>query len=503
MCTPSLSTLPEELMVQILGYIYKYSLIDLRLVNRTFSRIITPIIFRAIRFRAYGNEPQRFIDIAMTEHLRCHVREVTCDTWTGFCAREKRWELTEKFFQAVPFISMFPRLDTLNIRPELDSYHIPCNTQSSVLKTLFQCLAGTWKKDRQLSRRAREECHPPDQTGTPLPIKTLTISNIFDVSGLKALPAFQAVMNSGTLKDLRLNVPEDELLSTAAQSNQNIHNDLLDIVLTPNIASNLQVLSLFSSAPWGWLPNMDFRLIGVNDLPNLKVLALGHFEFSEWWQVEWLGSLGIEKLYLDECTVLHSDRNRARDASSTMVSSCQGEAHELSNESHYAQGVENNDWREGTTFQTHTRWHHLFEHWARSMPNLRVFKVGQGWCLDDGAWKAIDPTYEGDFYEYVEEDHEAIFQPFTNTSHQHFECPAPLTAGTGIRRYGSEAVQNYGAVFPYVEHREPRMYTYTDGAGDGREFLDVSWEEKEKDKNAFDKFLSVVETRRNGLAVQE
>ncbi|TVY66910.1 hypothetical protein Focb16_v010059 [Fusarium oxysporum f. sp. cubense] len=519
MSTPSLSALPEEIQVQILGYVYKYSLIDLRLVSHTFARLITPIIFRAIRVRAYRDEPQRFIDIAMTEHLRCHVREVTCDTWTGSCPMNKRRELTDKFFQAVPFISMFPRLDTLNIRLEHDRSHIDHNTQLGILETLFHCLEGTWNMDDYVRRNTMFtpqpstcECYPQAQTGIPLPIKTLTISNLIDVSGIKVLPAFQAVMNSGALKDLRISVADggdlddlddSEVITTTQKGSQDIHHDLLDIVLTPSIASNLQVLSLFSSTPWGWFPNMDFRLIGANDLPNLKVLALGHFEFSQWWQVEWIGSLGIEKLYLDECTVLHSDHNRASIMPDACCTICQDEASELSDKGYFAQRVEGNAWREGSTYHTHTRWHHIFEHWANTMPNLRVFKIGQGWCLDDGAWKAIDPTYEGDFYEYVEEDHEAIFQPFQDTSHQHFECPLPLTTGTGIRRYGSEAVQGYGAVFPYVEHIEGGGYTYTDSPGDGKEFLNVSLGEKEKDRNAFDKFLAVVETRRKGLAGQE
>jgi hypothetical protein len=54
-----------------------------------------------------------------------------------------------------------------------------------------------------------------------------------------------------------------------------------------------------------------------------------------------------------------------------------------------------------------------------------------------------------------------------------------------------------------VEHIEGGGYTYTDSPGDGKEFLNVSLGEKEKDKNAFDKFLTVVETRRKGLAGQE
>ncbi|KAF5634645.1 hypothetical protein F52700_5838 [Fusarium sp. NRRL 52700] len=494
MSPPSFSTLPEELQLQILGYIYKYSLIDLRLVSHSFARIITPIIFRAIRMRAYRDEPQRFVDIAMSEHLRYHVREVTLDTWTGSCDFQKREELMDTFFEAIPAISVFPRLDTLNIRLEHDTFHDKHHTQLRLLEMLFHWMEGVFRIHEYLrgdtmplsnvsSQQARAE--------RPLRLKTLAISNLVDISGMKRLLSFQSVMNSGTLRDLRISTVN----LGKHMSHQDVHHDLLDTVLCPRIANNLQVLSLFSPAYWGWLPNMYFRLVGPNDLSNLKVLALGRFEFSSWWQVEWIGSLGIEKLYLDECTVLHSDSNRA---TSTSVAVCQGEAQEA----RPPQRVE--AWREASTYHTHTRWHHIFEHWANTMPNLRVFKFGQGWSLDDNsAWKAVDPTYDGDFYEYVEEDHEAIFQPFQDTNHQHFECPLPLTIGTGIRQYGSEAVQSYGAVFTYVERVSGWGRDYTDSPGEGKEFMSVSSGEEKRDMKAFDEFLTVVETRRKGLVGQE
>ncbi|KAF5567759.1 hypothetical protein FNAPI_520 [Fusarium napiforme] len=509
MSTPSLSALPEELQIHILGYIYKYSLIDLRLVSHTFSRLIPPIIFRAIRVRAYRDEPQRFINIAMTPHLRCHVREVTCDTWTGSFPTEKRLELVDKFFEAIPSICVFPKLDTLNIRLERDGFHMYHNTQYRLLEMLFRCMEGAWQVHNYIGRdttsspgvlsagkgsqpqvsTANNTYHEVSgqqaKTGVSRPLKTLTISNLVDFSSVKAMLSFQSVMNSGALKDLRISGAD---LNTQ-KCCQDVHHDLLDTVLSPRIAGNLQVLSLFSWASWGWFPNMDFRLVGANDLPNLKVLALGQFEFSQWWQVEWIGSLGIEKLYLDECTVLHSDRNRAT----------------ISQEE--TESVKKSAWREGSTYHTHTRWHHIFEHWANTMPNLRVFKLGQGWDMDGScSWKAIDPTYEGDFYEHVEEEHEAIFQPFRDTYHQHFECPIPHTTGTGIRRYGPEAAQANAAVFPYLELIKGFKgfgHTYSDSPGHGKDFMNVGSEEKERDRKAFDEFLTVVETRRKGLVGKE
>ncbi|KAF4339686.1 hypothetical protein FBEOM_6395 [Fusarium beomiforme] len=515
MSPPSLSSLPEELMVQILGYIYKYSLIDLRFVDRTFSRLITPLIFRSIRFRACRKEPRRFVAIAQTEHLRHHVREITCDTWTG-CRSCLGFD--HYFFQALPFISLFPKLKTLNIRlADGGDYAKMYQKQMQVLETVFDCLAGTWNRaclnGEDLSFRDEQwsDC-PPSQSGTLIPVRALTISNLlfprYGKGSITSRPSFQAVMHSGTVKDLRLNMADEcagESFYSKPPDNSSPSCNPSHAWLTPHVASNLQVLSLFSSRPWGWLPKLDLRLISIDGLANLKVLALGKYEFSHWWQIEWFGSLGIEKLYLDECTVLHSEQNwegMTRDYSVTTVQDFEGQNHEFSNEGYYVEGTsKNTSVSEDKVVETDLRWHFLFNHWANSMHNLRVFKIGQGHGAGGDTWKAIDPTYEGDFYEYVEEDHEAIFQPFQDTEHQYFECPAPLTTGTGIRRYGSEAVQDYGAFFPYVAYSRPRLYEYTEIV-DGREPVDVSEEEVERDKKAFDKFLSVVETRRKELAVK-
>jgi hypothetical protein len=259
-------------------------------------------------------------------------------------------------------------------------YH---NTQYRLLEMLFRCIEGAWEVHNYIGRDTTSSPEVSGQqakTGVSRPLKTLSISNLVDISSVKAMLSFPSVMNSGALKDLRISAAD---LNTE-KCCQGVRHDLLETVLSPRIAGNLQVLSLFSWALWGWFPNVDFCLVGADDLPNLKVLALGQFEFSQRWQVEWIGSLGIEKLYLDECTVLHSDRNRAT----------------ISEE---IERSKKSAWREGSTYHTHTHWHHIFEHWANTMPSPRVFKLRQGWDLDDScSWKAIDPTYEGGFYEHVE-----------------------------------------------------------------------------------------------------
>ncbi|KAF4435929.1 hypothetical protein F53441_13386 [Fusarium austroafricanum] len=525
----TLFSLPEELILQILEYFPKYVLFKLRFVNRAFDRLVTPLAFRAIRFRAYQDEPCKFIDIAVTEHLRRHVREVTIDTWNSrICARPP-------FMDAIPFISLLSKLETLHLRfnydETLSNFWWQKGTRDEelrVLKAVFESLAGSWSwKDPEdvdtwdnllasCDSTVEKVSWPLFPTDKPLPIKKLTVSNLrnFLEKDLATSPAFQTVMNSNTLKDLRLyiapKVDKEPGYDVSSPTDTSLFHNLPHTWLTPKIASNLRVLSLYCHHPWGWLPKMDFRLIGVNGLPNLKTLALGNYEFSHWWQVEWFGSLGIEKLYLDECTVLHSEINwdgMERDTSETIVQDYQGEVHHFSNEGYYVQGAEKQSARcEAKPAKRNLRWHHIFSHWTKSMPNLRVFKLAQGgWDDTPEQWKAIDPTYYGEHYECTSDldDWKDLHQQWEHTAFMHFECPAPLTTGTGIRKYGSEAVQEYGAVFPYVDFVEPWENVDYRGAPCPRLSVRMNREEEKMDKEVFYEFLTVVDRRRRGFLVQD
>ncbi|KAF4960614.1 hypothetical protein FSARC_10428 [Fusarium sarcochroum] len=511
----SLLSLPEELILQILEYFPKCVLHELRYVNSTFNRIAAQVAFRVIRFRAYKDEPERFMHIADTENLRDHVREITCDTWND-CKCVGSYLIYEPFFDALPYIGLFRNLKTLHLRFRENEHHYPYSIRSfretslRTLDTIFRSLAGTWTEQHQRDfdsglnvmkvHEYKMLKFPKNSPTTPISLKTLTVSNLENYleESLTTSAAFQTILNSKSLVDMRLNIATS--MSGPCSRDNQLFDKMQSSWLTPNITSNLRVLSLYCHHGWGWLPKMDFRLIGVDGLPNLKILALGNFEFSHWWQVEWFGSLGIEKLYLDGCTVLFSEYNWTglkRDQSETVVEDAEGTTHSFSNEGYYDPGEQpQHRLRDSRLVKTGLCWHHLLSHWARSMKTLRVLKVGQGYSDDiDEPWKATDPTWYGNAHRW---ETDSWKQRYSHHGFQHFECPTPLTVGSGIRQFGSWATQDYERVFHYskwteqdIEYSTPTTTPTRDIETEG-----ISYEIRAKDIQAFRALIAAVEKRR-------
>ncbi|KAF4471444.1 metal-dependent amidase aminoacylase carboxypeptidase [Fusarium albosuccineum] len=541
----SLFSLPEEILLEIVSFLPKFCLIRSRCVSQKFARLTTPGAFRSLRFRAYGDEPQRFIEIAESENLRRHVREITCDTWNGPDFDNRTgfgYKIHPDFFNALPYISLFRNLDALHLRfsydcGDWDVEEETADVRYRILDTVFRCLAGTWSEHEQ--RRIDKtidhftsagytitQC-PATTSKSLIPLRTLTISNLEDFNDPRftASEAFKTVTNSSSLVDLRLYIATHTI--DTLQSSRNFTTrwpekyDMFDALpttwLRPTIAKNLRVLSLYCHEPWGWFPKMDFRLVGAGEgIPNLRVLALGNFVFSHEWQVEWFGSLGLEKLYLDGCAILFQANNwlgMTLDQSQTVLRGSDGRAHRISNYGYYVNGTRHHSRDKSEFLQGGVRWNHLLSHWANSMSNLRVFKMGQGhW--DDIPNEAIDPT----FYEnaYKPADHEVTNQPFTHHGFQHFEYPSPGTVGSGIRRYGSPVHSDHGDVLKYVywtnkytgydelwEERESRRKIMTTErwlgkyGDDEQRKLDI--EDRAKDHAALDLFISTVDSRRMGM----
>ncbi|KAJ3532486.1 hypothetical protein NM208_g8415 [Fusarium decemcellulare] len=541
----SLFSLPEEILLEIVSFLPKSCLIRSRCVSQKFARLTTPGAFRSLRFRAYNDEPQRFIEIADSESLRRHVREITCDTWNGPDFDNRTgfgYKIHPDFFNALPYIGLFRNLDALHLRfsydcGDWDVEEETADVRYRILDTVFRCLAGTWSEHEQ--RRidktidhftsagyVMSQC-PSTTSKSVIPLRTLTISNLEDFNDPRftASEAFRAITNSSSLVDLRLYVATHTI--DTLQSSRNFTTrwpekyDMFDALpttwLRPTIAKNLRVLSLYCHEPWGWFPKMDFRLVGAGEgIPNLRVLALGNFVFSHEWQVEWFGSLGLEKLYLDGCAILFQANNwlgMTLDQSQTVLRGSDGRAHRISNYGYYVNGTRHHSRDKSEFLQGGVRWHHFLSHWANSMSNLRVFKMGQGhW--DDIPNEAIDPT----FYEnaYKPADHEVTNQPFTHHGFQHFEYPSPGTVGSGIRRYGSPVHSDHGDVLKYVywtnkytgydelwEERESRRKIMTTERWLGKygddEQRKLGIEDRAKDQAALDLFISTVDSRRMGM----
>ncbi|KAM0550849.1 hypothetical protein ACHAPJ_008713 [Fusarium lateritium] len=511
----SLLSLPEELILQILEFFPKHILLELRYVDPIFNRIAAQVAFRVIRFRAYKDEPERFMNIAETAHLRGHVREITCDAWNGL-NNAGSYLVYRPFFDALPYIGLFRNLEALHLRFCESEHHYPISIRSfretslRVLDTVFHSLAGTWTDQRQrdfdseLNMMGVQEYKvprcPKKPFTTPVSLKTLTVSNLENhlEESLTTSTAFQTILNSKSLVDMRLYIATS--MSNPCCGENLLFPKMQYSWLTPNIAKNLQVLSLYCHHQWGWLPKMDFRLIGVDGLPNLKTLALGNFEFTHRWQIEWFGTLGIEKLYLDGCTVLFSEYNwtgMKRDRSETAVEDFEGKTHSFSNEGYYVPGeLPQTRLRDSKLVKKDLRWHDLLSHWAKSMTNLRVLKIGQGyWDQIDDPWKATDPTWYGYAPKQYNEDWK---QRFTHHGFQHFECPTPLTVGSGIRQFGSRATQDYDQVFRYTKWVEPdeNYPPQTTPPTRDYEIKGISDEVRLEDIQAFRTLIAAVEARR-------
>ncbi|RSL69006.1 hypothetical protein CEP54_002525 [Fusarium duplospermum] len=440
----TLMSLPDEILLEIFTLFPKRLLLRLRHVSRAFALFATPSAFRNLRFRAYEDEPQRLIQIATSEKLRLHVREVTCDTWSG-PELDRRYiydmqdvQVYADFLEALPCIPLFRNLEAFHLRfgtIQKESLII----RGTVIERIFHYLAGISPK-----QYVGEKAHPT-RYFEPLQLKALTVSNLDDViiTDLTKSEAFQTVTGSPTLVDLRLYLAVDT--ETLVQSSGNKCSGKLDLFetlpytwLRPSVARHLRVLSLYCREPWGWFPKMDFRLVGAGDgMPNLKVLALGNYTFSHEWQIDWVGSLSVEKLYLDGCTILFQARQwqgMLLDQSETVLQGSDRRVHTFSNSGYYVKPTTPRSGDVAEAIHGTLRWHHLLSHWTQSMKNLRVFKMGKGhW--DEIPAEDIDPSY----YEklWTADSREAANQPFTHHGFRYFEHPSPGTTGSGIRKYGT------------------------------------------------------------------
>lgn len=518
-----LMSLPDEILLQVFALFPKHLLLRLRCVSRAFALLATPGAFRSLRFRACGDEPQRFIQIATSHKLRDHVREITCDTW-GYPEPNTlslyvmgTVHSYSNFLDALRYIASFRNLDAFHLRlgTEQDEVHI---IRSTVIERVFHYLAGI---------PLESKAHPslPADLSTSIQLKTLTISNLDDSinTSLTKSDAFQAVTSSPRLVDLRLYLAADTISLAESSDQCSERFDLFEALpytwLKPSIAGNLRVLSLYCLEPWGWFPKMDFRLVGAGDgMPNLEVLALGNYTFSHEWQVEWVGSLGVEKLYLDGCTVLFQAsqlRGMLPDQSETVLQGSDGSVHRFSNGGYYLAPATPSSEDVAEAIHGTVRWHHLLSHWAESMSNLRVFKMGQGYW-DYIPNETIDPGY----YEklHMASSEESASQPFTHHGFRYFEHPSPGTTGSGIRRYGTGASQDDSDVLKYMywageyveydemwENRDNERNVVTGERWQRRYKQDgfgkLTDEDRARDKAALEAMISAVDARRERMDI--
>ncbi|KAF4976591.1 hypothetical protein FZEAL_6769 [Fusarium zealandicum] len=568
--TASLRILPTEILNEIISLIPRPTLLCLRLVNRQLGVLATVHAFRSVRLGAregIANDYECFCSLAHKEDaalpelglLRHLVREATLDTWVGphyeyNCNNYYRGP--EWFMNLLPNLRHFHNLSAVHLRFNEFCVHLPMLTwgpeetsdfRYRVLDTVFRCIAGTWNlTDQERVDRELELFYEPyygmcqvvrERTSTgPLPIKSLTISNLGDYLDprLTTSEAFKTVMSLPSLVDLKLYIAtevqdgpsEDAEGATWFFEKYDLFERLPQTWLQPSLATNLRTLSLYCGASWGWSPKMDFRLVNPSEggFPNLRVLALGNYIFSHEWQIDWIATQGkdtvaggLEELYLDACYVMfYAHHLVPLDESETIAGKdLSGNSIRVSNK-----GYQRNDlileMNEGPGPMAQTayslRWHTILPRWRESMTALKVFRMGRGSGWSDAAQVVVDIQQQDNpcFFADSKGEHRP-FRNFEENAFRSFDCPRGSTAiekgatgFPGMERYRHGVGLN-------EERRHQLKYAFSDmDAGPVLSFdIDESdhygWSDewpqleegvREKDKAALELFVSMVQSRR-------
>lgn len=300
--------------------------------------------------------------------------------------------------------------------------------------------------------------NPPNIPTAPINLTTFTISNLAAQRDARLLEnkVFSQMLSSRSLVNLKLLITPSMagiggFAGRRADMKISMYGHLPSTWVMPSAAANLKELSLYSHEYWGWFPKLDLRDLG--GLPNLKILALGHYTFSHQWQVDWLASLNLEELYLDHCAVLHQVETWEGwvDGSSAYTEEDDGNNTPVSVPN---EGYLNADWRfmtrgEGSelVLSYPLRWHTIFRRWEESMTSLKVLKVGLG------AWRG--PPKETVEANYPRAEAMEKRQRFSHNAFRYYRCPPPGGRGEQYRE-GTGICE---------DHELALQYLYFEGAG--------------------------------------
>lgn len=438
-----------------------------RLVCRDMTPVATSFVFRHVRLEAIRVMDGHFMNIALSPSLRDYVREVTCDTWVGGRFVDHVYHpylLLTRFAKHLPCLRLFRNLHTLHLRfsphcakpgRSTSTYALEESTvfRYSVLDTVFRCLDGTWsaKEQEKIDSDLRihggiltSDYHVPDDDAFvdgPIPIHTLTIANLADYNDtrLTKSAAFQNVINSGNLRDLKLLIATGRNITVTDptihyRDRQNMYESLPTTWLSPGLAQHLRVLSLYGAGYWGWHPKMDFRLVNPtgesgSGFPNLKVLALGKYVFSHEWQIDWIANLGknnrnggLEELYLDNCPILACAAHPPpMDTSTTNLGlDADGKEIIISNHGYPRPEAEVHDYQvPGETDHAFClRWCDILTRWQDTMPSLKVFKA------DKESW-TIEKTDHATPMYGIRPERELLAHRRNHNEFRNYNCPSP------------------------------------------------------------------------------
>ncbi|KAF9768709.1 hypothetical protein IL306_013939 [Fusarium sp. DS 682] len=434
---PSNVQLPTEIWDGICSLLPRTSLSRLRLVCSTLNKITLPWVYKEICLESFGNSVERFIQIAKSPKLRRLVRELTVDTSVDLefsynCNHD--YPFPTDLIDALPYIRHFSGLTALHLRfnqycGEDDRVGLTIEEtwedQYRVLDTVFHCITGRWNTDRQMEIEEKAKGswfdHTrtyPDQEDTSVPsgkamqLQELTIANLADFhdDDLAKSEAFKALMNMPSLTSLKLlvtteiNEDHDDSIATYEEKYE-FFEHLPNTWLAPIISQNLRVLSLYYRSYWGWFPKVDFRSV---DLPQLEVLALGHYVFSHEWQIDWISSLGhknrigwLRELYLDDCPILYQAYLPSPlDRSNPGCPLLSAVLDEQSLEMH----------------KYPMRWSHVLSRLATELKALRVFRMGhaQWGDIPQDTFEAVRANFTSEI------DEDVLKHRLSNNTHRSF-----------------------------------------------------------------------------------
>ncbi|KAF4433441.1 f-box protein [Fusarium austroafricanum] len=397
--------LPPEIVTLICSSLSKPDLLRLRLTCHKLNDVATPFAFGAFYLRAYGDSPKNFTAIAKSVHLRGYVREITVDTNVGPGFEYESYNtypFPHGFFNALPYLRCFTKATRLHLR--FNEYSGSEETEFGddvvekwpfryrILDTVFHCVTGLWTNSRQveIDSTASLEAFEPEYSdnesdfvpGYVIQLEELTISNLgeYNDPDLASSIAWHKLLSLPSLKDLKLLITMEKAWT---RDNYMLYTEKYEFFqtlpsnwLSPSLTDNLRDLSLYYADYWGWFPRMN--LYDLSSLPQLKVLALGNFVFSDERQTDWIatvghnnGSGGLEELYLDDCSILFE---------ATQVVPLTGDKYPVSET--FIRAMERDNFDGDITFYS-MRWHHVLSTWREKMKGLKTF------IMSHSDWEAI------------------------------------------------------------------------------------------------------------------
>ncbi|KAF5626843.1 hypothetical protein F25303_10971 [Fusarium sp. NRRL 25303] len=467
--------LPLEIVTLICSTLPKPDLLRLRLVTHRLHDAATPFAFREFYLRAYGTAATNFTSIATSARLRNYVKEITIDTNIGQdyeYASNESYEFPSGFFNALPSLRYFSKLTNLHLR---FSKYCGDNRREfewawieedwpfryRILDTVSHCIVGLWTRAKQVEIDERADLRdfkaryldddPEFIAKCAEHLQELTISNLADYHdpNLASSKAWQQLLRLPRLQDLKLLVTTEYHRSQhqirSPQERHEFFQKLPSTWLSPSLGNCLRTLSLYYTEYWGWFPRMNLYEIGM--LPQLKVLALGQYVFTDKRQTDWIatignsnGSGGLEELYLDDCPILFKARQH-----SPLTSDGYPDLRAVL-KANYATTV---------TKEYNIRWHNVLETWRGRMKGLKKFIMGHGdW---PSQWPSTKALKEHEGFVYLSYDE--LSQMFSENVHRNFCKPAGVEVSNTkdpvlARRYlhGAGLLQRRTARMQYIKY---------------------------------------------------